>query len=523
MKLEKAGSQLIDQAGGSGHGSTEILYRLHASRLKCLIRAVSKNEYERQQAELEALRLTENYHFKQPDPGCDVEGRGLRERIWSVYADIVKGLSECRKVKPFFHRSVYRHAQALMWSPIFFDPSSSKGSMDTVPETHGSQITGLDCSKPAAFSAERLVSLLFDKKRAQLCAVWVTNSGAASPFQAMNSTIRKYDSLRGKYIGAYLEALRLCNRRSEVETFMKWLYATRRDHPSYSQASAMNRFEKPDAHQTHDPLLIVQSNSSLMSRGLLLSAKRKANSVLASILIHEITNKTGGSSSKASSTPSSDAMKSSESYLKNAYACYLRLNCSIEDLKTVRAFKYGSNSIREVDALCQAYLALEDTAQDSLPKNDFGDWSGGGWKMVIFKNALSKCKTLFQSLSGTTFFGTAKGKKGKSSNTAAPDPDENRNPRKGGSKRKSPSSNNSSSPGALSEENTKKVSFEVAVPTGLKSGDTFLTSVKVSDSQPIKVKLTVPEGDHNTLRFNLNVPKSTPVKGNKRPKIYSSV
>ena len=59
IKLEEAGNQLIDQAGGSGHGSTEILYRLHASRLKCLIRAVSQNEDDREEAQLEALRLTE--------------------------------------------------------------------------------------------------------------------------------------------------------------------------------------------------------------------------------------------------------------------------------------------------------------------------------------------------------------------------------------------------------------------------------------------------------------------------------
>jgi hypothetical protein len=501
-KLEEAGSQLLDQAGGSGHGSTEILYRLHASRLKCLIQAVSTNEEEREQAEMEASRLTEKYRFKDPEPEYNTLGKDLRERIWTIFADIVDGLSECRKLKPFFHRSVFRHAQALMWSPVFFDPSSSKTSMDIVPTTHGCQIRGLDCSRPAAFSAEDVISTLFDKKRTQLCAVWVTNSGAASPFQAMNSTIRKYDSLRGKYIGAYLEALHLCNRRSEVETFLKWLYMSRRDRSSHFKASTMNGGDKPTISHTQDPLLIMDSNSNLMSRGFLLSSKRDANSVLADILMKEMSNMPSGAVSKPS--PSSDGMKVSEFYLKNAYACYLRLNCSIEDLKRVRAWKYGSDSIREVDAMCQAYLSLGDTTQDGLAGSDFGDWSGGGRKLVIFKSALSKCQTLFPSLSANTFFGRSKVKKGRGSQTAAPDPDESQNQRKGGSKRKSQSSNNSSSstPSAsLTEENTKKVSFEVAVPTGLKSGDTFLTSVKVVDSQPIKVKLTVPEGRHSTLRF----------------------
>ena len=518
-KLEDAGTQLPDQAGGSNHGSTEILYRLHASRLKCLIRAVSRNEKEREQAELEALRMTEKYRFKEAEAESNAVGKDLRERLWMVFADIVDGLVECRKLKPFFHRSVFRHAQALMWSPVLFDPSSSKTSKDTVPATHGGQIRGLDSSKPAAFSAEDVISTLFDKKRSQLCAVWVTNSGAASPFQAMNSTVRKYDSLRGKYIGAYLEALHLCNRRSEVETFLKWLYASKRDHPSHFKAGAINGGEKPTISHVQDPLLIMESSSSLMSHGLILSSKRKANSVLADILIHELSTIPSGAVSKPSL--SSEGLKVSESYLKNAYACYLRLNCSIEDLKKLRAFKYGSNSICEVDAMCQAYLCLGDDIQDGLSGSDFGDWSGGGRKFVIFRNALSKCKELFPSLSANNFFGKSKVKKGRGNQTSAPDPDDNpHNSRKGGSKRKTPSSNDSLSDKSLTEENTKNVSFEVGVPTGLKSGDTFLTSVKVAGSQPIKVKLKVPDGDHSTLRFNLKVPKFP--NGNKKPKVSSS-
>lgn len=511
-KLENAGNQLPDQAGGSTHGSTEILYRLHASRLKCLIRAVSRNEEEREQAELEALRLTEKYRFKVSDD--NTLGEGPNDRLWAVFVDVVDGLAECRKLKPFFHRSVFRHAQALMWSPLFYDPSSSKTSKDTFPATHGAQLEGLDPSKPVAFSAMEVISALFDKKRSQLCAVWVTNAGAASPFQAMNSTVRKYDSLRGKYIGAYLEALHLCNRRSETETFLKWLYGSKRDHPSNFWAGAMNDGEKPTISHVQDPLLMAESgNSSLMSRSFLLSSKRRANSVLADILIYEVSNLTSATASKQYS----DGLKVSEVYLKNAYACYLRLNCSIEDLKRLRAFKYGSNSIQEVEALCQAYLCGGEDGDESLSGNDFGDWTGGGRKLAIFKNALSKCKKLFPTLSGHNFFGKSKAKKGKSTQASVPDPDDNQQSPK---KRKAPSSNDSSSDKSVLEENTKKVSFEVAVPTGLKSGDTFLTSVKVADSEPIKVKLTVPEGNHSTLRFNLKVPKS-PKPTNKKAKVSS--
>jgi len=522
-KLEEAGNQVPDQAGGSCHGSTEIFYRLHATRLKCLIRAVSRGENERKQAELEALRLTEKYLFKEAEAEGSTENSPPKERLWKVFADIVNGLVECRKLKPFFHRSVFRHAQALMWSPVLLDPSSSKTSMDLVPMKYGSQIQGLDCSKPAAFSAEKVISTLFDKKRSQLCAVWVTNSGAASSFQAMNGTIRKYDSLRGKYIAAYLEALHLCHRRSEVETFLKWLYASKRDHPSRFKSGALNGGDKPANSHAQDPML--QMDDSLLSQGFLLSCKRKANSVLAGILMHQLSNMPSGEASK----PSIDGMKFSEVYLKNAYACYLRLNCSIQDLKKLRAFKYGSNSILEVDALCQAYLALgdEDKTTCNSGTSDFGDWSGGGRKLAIFQQALSKCKSLFPTLSATNFFGKSKSKKAKSNqNSAGPDPDDDnnnnntKNSTRKSSKRKAGDSDDdqldNENGNSSSNSNKKKVSFEVAVPSGLKSGDTFLTSVKVGDSQPIKVKLTVPKGNHSTLRFNLNVPNK---KSSKKAKV----
>lgn len=101
------------EAGGSSHGKLEIFYRLHASRLKCLLVAAVAGEDERTAAEEEALRLTEKFFFSQPDTtSCN-----LRDRMWTVLADIVSALASCRLQQVFFHRSVYRHAQALMWAP----------------------------------------------------------------------------------------------------------------------------------------------------------------------------------------------------------------------------------------------------------------------------------------------------------------------------------------------------------------------------------------------------------------------
>jgi hypothetical protein len=221
----------------------------------------------------------------------------------------------------------------------------------------------------------------------------------------------------------------------------------------------------------------------------LLSSKRKANNFLADILIHEMSQKFAAKSASSSA----ESRKTAESYLKHAYACYLRLNCNTEDLKKIRAFRYGAESIPEVEALCQAYLLIGDPRKE-LPSDaaDFGDWSGGGRKSHIFNSALVKCKEFFPSLSGNFFSKKGSGKSKDDDNEG-----------ESGNKRKRSA--------AGSESASTKVSFEVAVPKGLKAGDTFMTSVKVagSDQPPMKVKLTVPSGAPSTLRFNLDVPSNT--------------
>lgn len=109
-KIEEDGRHLADQAGGSAHGSTEVLYRLHATRLKCLIYAVSCNEDDIHAAELEAMRLTERYWYRNPDSDehSTRAEKNIRDRVWDVLADVVGGLAQCRQIHPFFHRSVYR-------------------------------------------------------------------------------------------------------------------------------------------------------------------------------------------------------------------------------------------------------------------------------------------------------------------------------------------------------------------------------------------------------------------------------
>lgn len=166
ISLDKEGALTDTQAGGSSHGVTEALYRLAASRQKCLLRAVCHNDNTRAPAEMEALRLTEKFWYVQPNSEA-APNKGIRERIWLVLADVVGALSQCRLDEPFFHRSVYRYAQALMWAPILFDPreGSAQGSLATVPATRSHLIRGLNSSTGCAFSAEVVMASLFDKKR----------------------------------------------------------------------------------------------------------------------------------------------------------------------------------------------------------------------------------------------------------------------------------------------------------------------------------------------------------------------
>ena len=165
--IESDGGLRVEQQGGSAHGSSEVEYRIHASRLKCLIAAVSRYQDEIQFAEAEALRLTERHWFKEPSADQPLKDVNTRDRVWNVVTDIVTAMAQCRLDHQFFHRSVYRHAQALMWAPVLCDPIEGRadGSLGTVPATRSYRLRGMNHSTNAASSAVVIMSSLFDKKR----------------------------------------------------------------------------------------------------------------------------------------------------------------------------------------------------------------------------------------------------------------------------------------------------------------------------------------------------------------------
>ena len=457
-KLEKANELVAEKGGGSSHGSCEVLYRLHASRLKCLIRAVGCRQDERAQAELEALRLTECYWYKESDNAGKRSESKIRDRVWNVVVDVVSALVQCRLDFPFFHRSVYRHAQALLWAPILSDPEGchSEGCFGTVSAVQACKLRGLN-SSDAPSSAVVVISNLFDKKRPQLCAVWVTSDSSESTFQTINNNVRKYDSLRGKYISAYIESLRLCKRRDELEVFLKWSYSANRDLPSYFAVSARESKDKLPAH-SRDCLLVKPEE--LSSFHFLTTVKRLANGAFAFVLSAELQKK------------GLKEGKSLENLLKHTYACYLRLNCDPDSLLKKSSWCYRSSDVKYiVRGLTTAYQRV---AKDQPLSGAIGDWGSDTQSHILLAAALEKFKELFPTLTGSFF--TKKSAKDKERSDSQ------------GTKRKDPPSSG------------KK--FEVSIPEGVSAGDTFLTSINHGDKIK-KIKLTVPPGAGKTLRFSL--------------------
>eukprot|EP00977_Amphora_coffeiformis_P014319 scaffold3967_cov179-Amphora_coffeaeformis.AAC.1 len=473
LLLEKDGALIAEQQGGSGHGATEVQYRLHATRLKCLINALKRNPSEREVAEQEALRLIEQDWYTKSVP--HITGN-VRDRTWNVLMDVVDAMIQCRSEYSCFHRSVYRHAQALLWAPIVCDPSQPEGSFGVVPGSRAYKLRGLN-SGSAIESASSVIGSLFDRRRAQLCAVWVTQ-GASEAFEQINVSVRKYDALRGKYIAAYLETLELGHRKNDLETFWRWLSSSTRDLPSYMQITCQPSPPGFNNRKNHmnDCLLVL--SRPYACHHFLADVKRRTNAAMASVILHETQNH------KANA-------KVTDSHLKQAYSCFLRLNCDSTELHRTRVRK--ASSVKPIiDALVAAYVQLvpKEEQREKQQQNMLGDWSFDAQQNRMLDLAMEKCHELFPTLSNT-FLSSRK--------TTGP-------------KKKR---------GAPGESETQQQVFRVSVPEGLAEGDTFLTEITVGETKK-RLRLTVPKGGATTLRFTLDVPKADEGRPAKQQKTAAS-
>jgi len=195
--------------------------------------------------------------------------------------------------------------------------------------------------------------------------------------------------------------------------------------------------------------------------------KRIINRALAAILIEE--------------APPSDPKND---YIKKCYTSYLRLNTTIEEAAKMRSWRYSSNTLPEVEALCQAYLARSE--KKALSFESF-NWTGGSNKTVVLKAAVERCSELFPSLANT-LYRRSKPKKASANKSEADENDDG------------PESKKRSAP-----EKDSLVQFVVDVPPGLEVGDKFETTVRIG-SQMKTLRLTVPVGLPPKLKFSLKAP-----------------
>ena len=494
--------------GGSSHGKTEALYRIHASRLKILIRAIRRSKCERQDAEREALRLTANYWFGDDMPES-LECKDLRDQVWFVLGNIIAAMVQCRNEMSFFHRSVYRHAQALCWAPLFHDPDDAAGlgSFGTVPAHKSSILRGFNSGMSCIDSALPILNLCFEKKRPQLCGVWVTSSASPAPFETLNDTNRKYNALRCKYTGAYIDCLRLSQKREYLETFMSWTKASRRDLPAFYHISAQARGGQPKDHPNKDSLL--------RGEGYVWFAKHYTNRAIAEILkveMDEEMQREPPTETEAEENVKAHKTNIIKELLEKAYECFLRLNCSFDEISTVLMGKSGRCiTVVEVEALIFGVKALKSVADSMTLTNGMevdentrteaqakSAAEEGRGKVELLEKALDTCQDLFNNKGGSHFARQRKKLKMKrksTSSVAASKPKQDSS--SGGKKQKS---------GQQQEEMMKKT-FVVGVPDGLSVGSTFQVNVKVGPTFTKRVKLKVPSNNSKRLRFAVSVPK----------------
>jgi len=253
----------------------------------------------------------------------------------------------------------------------------------------------------------------------------------------------------------------------------------------------------------NEPLLIL--SNSLSEKSLTTSIKRKTNSAFASSLLHDMLQ-------RQSKKAPVDEKKQAETDLKFAFATYLRLNCSKQDLDSIKAWSYHKFPIREVEALCHAYLALRDEAVKDTESPDrqvdMGDWTGGGRKAALFQRVLAKCVDLYPNLTPNFFSKKASATSKLKKDSIEGDANEP-NPGNRGSKRKEvPASTTQGTETSTGSDDMVTVSYEVVVPAGLAPGQSFLTTINVGGTKK-QFRLTVPETNPSTLRFRTQVPRSS--------------
>ncbi len=211
--------------------------------------------------------------------------------------------------------------------------------------------------------------------RAQLCAVWVTTSTTPPPFEVLNDSVRKYDTLRLKYIKAYIDNMVICSRKDKIDSFFSWAMSSSQDLPSFYESSALVRGGDPGRHS---------KQSLLQGSGFISIVKRHANNALADMILSDL------AVMKKNGVELEDKKLLTKDF-KLAFTLFQRLNSSCDDIVK---FMRDRHQIREVAALCKCYISIAAgyRINDSINIDEMDDNS----LCSLLNAAILKAKQIFQ-------------------------------------------------------------------------------------------------------------------------------
>ena len=275
--------------------------------------------------------------------------------------------------------------------------------------------------------------------------------------------------------------MKLCGRRSILETFLKWCDSSSRDLPSFYIATAKESGKTPqNSHSTENMV------SSEGKGGLIYFAMKYANEAIAHIVRKE-------SIALSLSHPNNDDHKKwteqATDLMKDAYKCFVRLNCPMDEnlwqSRIVRQ-KMTHGLIPEIEALCTTYMTFKKVNPKSLSK--ITSWED---KILLLRSVMKECERLFPTITFKSSSLSQKRKRKKESSTSTTTSSSKEGG--GGSKNQKDS-----------ESKTTQRKIIVKVPNGVKEGETFIVQVsceyyrnmvqlKASRSKRIVFHLDLPE------------------------------
>ena len=152
----------------------------------------------------------------------------------------------------------------------------------------------------------------------QLCRVWGVTPSSSCQFEAINDNASIYDLQRCQYILAYIECLRLCNSKQDIEMLLSRCYLGTRCIPPFCEFSAKTKGSVP--------LYWYSKNNLVQGSGQHVSIIKHANESVAIIIREEVKDLyTKGTHKNVNKT-------TLKPLLKGAFIFFLRLYFTIDNI-----------------------------------------------------------------------------------------------------------------------------------------------------------------------------------------------